>query len=230
MLISDASISVSTAIDLASLGDERAVELLWDHFFTNLQRLGKQKQRSFPCQWADEEDLALSVFHLVVGRGLAAGRFPEATDRKRLWWLLSVCLRNKAISYWRKSTKRGKHQFQAVDGQQPDRESPPAEADDGFRGEFRELLRCLSNGEDDLEQIALLKLAGHTQEQIAEELDLGLRTVQRKFQRIRWSLLGLLKLDGLTEAQIAQRLDLGLETVERELGRIQRGWAAEAER
>jgi DNA-directed RNA polymerase specialized sigma24 family protein len=41
-------------------------------------------------------------------------------------------------------------------------------------------------GEDRLREIALLKVEGYTEVEIAKKLNCGLRTVQRKLERIRY--------------------------------------------
>jgi DNA-directed RNA polymerase specialized sigma24 family protein len=171
--------SVSNLIDQFKAGDQDAARRLWDRYFTRLAELARRRLKPMPGGEADEEDLALSAFASFF-RAAADGRFPELADRNQLWALLVGFLRRKACDHWRR-LMRGEGpglELREVMDQGPTPELAASMAD-----ECRRLLGSL--GEGSLRDIALLKLEGYTDKEIADRLDCGLRTVERKLERIR---------------------------------------------
>jgi DNA-directed RNA polymerase specialized sigma24 family protein len=172
--------SVSDWIDQLKTGDkDAAAQHLWDRYFTRLAKEARRRLKPMPGGEADEEDLALSAFDSFF-RAVDSGRFPELADRNQLWALLVGFLRRKACDYWRR-LNRGEGpglELREVMDRGPTPELAASMADD-----CRRLLEAL--GEGSLRQIALLKLENCTDKEIAERLDCGLRTVERKMERIR---------------------------------------------
>jgi len=191
----DAAGSVTRWIGPLKAGEVEAAQALWDRYFDGLVRLARRRLRDAPLAAADEEDVALSAIHCLC-RGAAAGRFPQLADRDNLWRLLATIAAQKAIDLQRRETRekrgggktRGEVELAAGDNeaslvaQVVGREPSPefaAQLDEEYR-------RQLDRLEDDgLRQIAVWKMEGYENDEIARRLECGVRTVERKLGVIR---------------------------------------------
>ena len=187
--------SVTGWIDLLRAGDRAAVQLLWQAYFQRLVILAREKLRRAPRGMADEEDVALSAFDSFV-RGAEQGRFPNLADRDDLWRLLLVITERKAVDLVNHElrAKRGGGKVQseaslansscvspALDRfAHPD---PTPELAVVLAEECRRLLDVLNDAT--LRAVAVAKMEGYTNEEIADRLEVALPTVERKLQRIR---------------------------------------------
>lgn len=181
----------------AVAGDERGVQQIWERYYDRLVQLARRKLGPMGRRAADEEDVALSAFHSFC-RGAAEGRFPRLNDRHDLWKLLVTITCRKAIAQIKSATaqKRGGGH---VRGESIFRNSTASEATGGIGqvlgdeptpelaamvaetcGDMLEKL-----GDDTLRQIALMKMEGYSNDEIAAELDCVSRTIERKLARIR---------------------------------------------
>ena len=177
---------------------DAAARGLWERYFGRLVGLARAKLRTAPRGPADEEDVALSAFESFL-RGAVAGRYPDLGDRDELWRLLVAITARKASNARRDQArhKRGGRRVigdaaLAGGGADGGGEDPLAKVvDDALTPEFAAIMneqcRCLlgSLGDDSLRVVALMKLDGHLNEEIARTLDCGLRTVERKLDVIR---------------------------------------------
>jgi DNA-directed RNA polymerase specialized sigma24 family protein len=187
--------SVSGWIERLKAGDREAVAPVWERYFGRLVRLARRRLRAAPRLASDEEDVALSALDSVC-RGLEQGRFERLMDRDGLWRLLVVLTERKAVDRLRaqRRRKRGGDRLlgeSALDGaggeaagiaQVRGPEPDPALAA-LMAEECRRLLGLLDG--DDLRRVALLKMEGHSNEEVAAELGCALRTVERKLGVIR---------------------------------------------
>jgi hypothetical protein len=87
--------SVTRMIAPLQAGDSAAVQQLWQRYFHRLVGLARARLASAPRRVADEEDVALSAFDSFC-RNAEQGRFPDLSDRDRLWRLLVVMTARKA--------------------------------------------------------------------------------------------------------------------------------------
>ena len=175
---------------------DEASRRLWERYFEQLTRLADARLRSRGGGAADGEDVALSVLDSFI-RGAVAGRFPELDNRGDLWRLLLTITARKAYNRCRDecSQKRGGGRVvseAALAG-------PDANGDDLLAraigaeptpefaalvtDEYRRLFGSLTD--ESLRVVVLLKLEGHSNEEIAKSLDCGVRTVERKLEVIR---------------------------------------------
>ena len=132
-----------------------------------------------------------SAFH-CLWRGATRGRFPQLAGRNDLWRLLARIAGQKAVDQQRheRRDKRGGGRTRRVvdlgDGDVlalvMDREPGP-EAAALLDEECRRRLDRLPDHE--LRQIAIWKLEGESNDDIARRLGCGLRTVERKLGTIR---------------------------------------------
>ncbi len=185
--------SITDLIGRVKAGDGQAAQGLWEAYFLRLVRLAREKLRGTPRREQDEEDVALSVFDSFIRRAEQGG-FPRLHDRRDLWQLLYAITRNKAIDAWHRARRRKEVGESALGaalshesempgiGQVADREPSP-EAAAALAGELRFLLDRLGN--DNLVTIAVWKMEGYTNAEIAARLGCVLRTVERKLSVIR---------------------------------------------
>lgn len=166
-------------------GDERAAQRLWEEYFRRLVGLARARLGDNPRGPDGPEDVALSAFDSFC-RGVAEGRFPRLNDRHDLWQVLVMLTARKAVNAVRRenAAKRGK----AADGEAPSLEQvvgpePTPSFAAGVAEECRRLLDLL--GDPDQRAIALWKLEGYTNPEIARKLGRSLATVERKLGLIR---------------------------------------------
>jgi DNA-directed RNA polymerase specialized sigma24 family protein len=179
--------SVTTWIHALSAGDGEVAQNLWERYFPRMVELARTKLRGGMRRSADEEDVALSAFHNFC-RAAAEKRFPRLANRDDLWQVLVVLTARKALDQRKYDTrkKRAESSTRALDdvaldnviGGDPDPAFAALVAD-----EFRALLERL--GDEQLEKIAIRKMEGFSNEDIAAELGCTVRTVGRRLALIR---------------------------------------------
>ena len=168
-------------------GDAAAVRPLFDRYFRRLVGLARQRLRDAPRRAADEEDVALSAFDSFC-RNAEHGRFPDLADRDSLWRLLAAFTLRKAAHHLRDAGRLKRGGGAAADdrsgvleealGREPD---PGLAA--GLAEECDRLLAALDDPE--LKTVALLRMDGHSVEEVAEQVGCAPRSVKRKLQLIR---------------------------------------------
>jgi DNA-directed RNA polymerase specialized sigma24 family protein len=177
--------SVSQWLAQLKEGDAGAAQHLWERYFRRLVGLARLKLQGSPRRTADEEDVALSAFASFC-QGAEQGRFPQLADRDNLWRLLVVLTVRKARQQLRGEgqKKRGggvapeEAVLEEIVGREP---SPEFAAQVG--DEYRRLLERLAD--PDLEQVAVAKMEGYSNAEIALRLGCAPRSIGRKLQVIR---------------------------------------------
>jgi DNA-directed RNA polymerase specialized sigma24 family protein len=161
----------------AGVRRNEAAQALWDRYFGGLARYAMTRLQAMHVARAvaDEQDAALWAFDKVC-RGIERGQL-KLGGRDDFLKLLRWSTRGEAI-------KQGKVRGADDAGidQVPGKELPPElflMAEEGCR----RLLDLLN--EEELRRIALLKLIGHTDKEIARKLGCTQATVERKLKRIR---------------------------------------------
>lgn len=182
-------------------GDDDSIATLWNEYFQRLVRLAATRLPKNLRRTGDEEDIALSAFHSFIA-GIRDDRFPDLSGPNNLWGLLITLTSRKVNAHLRHQMRqkrgggavRGESVFAdsageinragigAIDGQSntPDLHAELAEACD-------ELLNQLAD--DQLRQIAIMRMDGFLVNEISERLELSKRAVERRLQLIRktWS-------------------------------------------
>jgi len=187
--------SISQWLEGMKAGEDADIERLWDRYFHRLVGLAAARLRGHARRDYDEEDVALSAFHSFCDR-VGRGQFSKVDDRNDLWRLLATITARKAIKMIRHRTrqKRGGGLVlgeSAVMGPGADDDGvaqflsrePAPEAAVQFADDLDRLLAGLEN--PGLKTIALRKLEGYSTEEIAAELGISPRSVDRKLQFIR---------------------------------------------
>lgn len=188
--------SVSHWLEQLKSGDGEAAQNLWERYFYSLVELARGKLRPRDRRAADQEDVALSAFDSFF-EGAARGRFPQLSDRNDLWRLLVVITARKAYDLIEReqAKKRGGGQkivgeaelagpnasWQALD------QVVGAEPTPEFAAQVAEECQRLLSALDDetLKAVALDKMEGYTNEEIADRLGCVPRTIERKLRVIR---------------------------------------------
>jgi RNA polymerase sigma factor (sigma-70 family) len=190
--------SVTTWIEQLRAGNPDAARPLLERYFPRLVGLARKKLGGVRRAAADEEDVAQSAFHSFC-QGAAHGRFPHLEDRDNLWALLVVIVSRKAIDL-REKQNRQKHGGGKVGGESvlddvfgdeggaagilqvpgtgrtPEQELEEAEV-------VQRLLALLPNGQT--RRVAVRKMEGLTNAEIAAELGCSVQTVERRLKLIR---------------------------------------------
>jgi DNA-directed RNA polymerase specialized sigma24 family protein len=130
---------------------------------------------------ADAED-ALQSAMISFWEGVAHGDFSNSMDREDLWNVLGLITVRKATKLQEREFAQKRGAGQVVTGvplEQSPQQQQPLEGMDLI---CEELLQML---DPDLRAFALLRLMGHKNREIAEELGCTERKVERKLQLIR---------------------------------------------
>jgi RNA polymerase sigma factor (sigma-70 family) len=189
--------SVTQWVTALKGGDAAAAQPLWERYHRQLIALARQKLRSARGREADEEDVVQSAFHSFF-QAVARDRFPRLDDRDNLWRLLVVITARKALDQLARqhSKRRGGGTVQGESRISP---GGPAEDEAGIEQvvgeeptpefaaqvaeEYQRLLDLL--GDETLCRVAVWKMEGLTNDEIAGRLDCSLRSVARKLDTIR---------------------------------------------
>jgi DNA-directed RNA polymerase specialized sigma24 family protein len=186
--------SVTGWIGALKLGDGEAASALWKRYFDELVRLARRRLRTASRAAADEEDVALSAFDSFYRRA-EHGQFPRLEDREDLWQLLFVLTVRKAINlvHFQERESRGGGRVQSLDdleglgAEEVVGAEPTPELAAQMTEECQNLLDQL--GDPTLRAVAIWKMEGYTNREIAGKLDCVEQTIERKLRSIRriWS-------------------------------------------
>lgn len=183
--------SVSEWIEHIKCGDHSALNSLWQRYFERICHFANRKLGSAKRGAIDEHDLASEALQ-AIWDGANAGRFRQLENRDDLWQLLVVITSRKAANI---------HRHQAIRGEHPD---AVQQTNESLVAEFADLLvsppteslideiplSChdlLSGLDESHRKIALMRLAGHSNLDIADAQRCSVATVERRLRKIRLS-------------------------------------------
>jgi RNA polymerase sigma factor (sigma-70 family) len=187
--------SITQMLSKLGRGESEAVELIWRRFFERVVGLAKNKLGSLPKRVVDEEDIAISAINALY-IGAQDGRFKQLNDRDDLWQILCMLTSRKVANAYRKQKSRphiGESQLgPGVDDEQMlgiahIATSVPDEAYfDELSIKCRELLENL---DENLRHVAMMKLQGYKNQEIADQIGRSVKSVERYLKTIReeWS-------------------------------------------
>lgn len=189
--------SITFWIEEIKRGNPAAAEALWQRYFPRLVRLAREKLRGVPTRMVDEEDLALSAMDRFC-RAAQEGRYPDLAGRDELWRLLLRITARRAVDLARRERSQrrggGRVQRESVLGPENSASEPRGlawAADDGPSPEFAAMMaeecrRLLEQLDDDgLRTLALAKMEGYSNKEIAGQIGRSVRTVERRLKLIR---------------------------------------------
>jgi DNA-directed RNA polymerase specialized sigma24 family protein len=190
--------SVTHWIEGLKAGDPDAAQKLWERYWNRLVGLARRKLRPSRRRAAGEEDVAQNAF-VSFWRGATQGRFPKLSDRDNLWGLLIVLTSRKAadqIEHEQRQKRGGgavrgdsvffnPHDpagsvlgFDLLAGREPTPSFAARVAE-----EFERLLTLLDPS--GLRLVAIWKMEGYTNTEVAGKLGCVVTTVERKLRMIR---------------------------------------------
>jgi DNA-directed RNA polymerase specialized sigma24 family protein len=169
--------------------DRDAAQGVWQAYFPRLVALARARLQG-GGGLADEEDVVLSAFDSFY-RGVERGRFADLQDRGDLWQLLFVLTVRKAINLVKHQRRRSRGGGRLVSLTDLEEErlgemlstEPSPELAAQMADECRQLLGRLGDGT--LRSVALWKMEGQTNREIARKLGCVEQTVERKLRSIR---------------------------------------------
>ena len=192
--------SITPWIQRVKKGDPAAAEALWKRCYPQLVRFARKKLEGMRPGMADEEDVALSALKSFCGAA-QRGRFPNLADRHGLWPLLLRITERKAANLARheKRQRRGGGRVRGESvldrmGSASDAPGLVGVAGDAPTPQFaaimaeecQRLLGLLQDAErPHLQAIAVAKMEGYTNQEIAQQLDCSKRTIERGLELIR---------------------------------------------
>ncbi len=178
-------------------GDDQAIARLWEDYYQQLVRVAAGRLPKHLKRTGDEEDIALSAFHSFIA-GIRQDQFPDLRGTDNLWGLLITLTSRKVHAHLRHHTRkkrgggsvRGESVFFDRNGQQfgagiggVTGQVPPADLSVELAEACESLLSDLED--DQLRQIAIMRMDGFLVDEIAERLELSKRAVERRLQLIR---------------------------------------------
>ena len=188
--MSESDGSVTRFLHQMMAGDDAAVTMLWERFLPRLLGLARRTLGSRPQRMSDAQDAVQSAFASFWKRAVD-GEFGNELDRDNLWNLLGLIT-------VRKSLKQVRHERAARRGGGRVVTEGALVRPDGKRQSLDEFSRELSPVEldihsselldrltDELKEIALLRLLGYRNSEIAERCNCSERSIERKLAEIR---------------------------------------------
>jgi RNA polymerase sigma factor (sigma-70 family) len=178
--------SVTTWIGKLRDGEPEAAQPLWERYFARLVTIARDRLRGLSRAASDEEDVALSAFHSFC-QAVAAQRLPNVNDRNDLWHVLVMHTIRKAIDQRRyQQAQKRDGRLVRSDQQMLDElvgSEPSPELAAMLTEEFERLLDAL--GDAELRRVAIARLEGCTNAEIAQRLDCSERSVYRRLTIVR---------------------------------------------
>jgi DNA-directed RNA polymerase specialized sigma24 family protein len=173
-------------LDRLRSSDPHAAQALWQRLASRLLSVARAELRGASRRVADEEDVVVQAFAAFL-KAVEQGRLPRLDDRDNLWAVLFIFVERAAVSQRRRLTrqKRGDGLVRgdsALPGEPAD-EEPGALELALVRDQLGHLLAALDD--DELRQIVLLRLQGHSNAEIAGRLGWAVPTIERRLRLIR---------------------------------------------
>ncbi|MFG0318566.1 MAG: ECF-type sigma factor [Planctomycetota bacterium JB042] len=185
--------SVTQWIRALKGGDDDAASRIWERFFGRVVLLARKRLGDLPRGARDEEDFALSAMNALC-EGARHDRFRKLEDRGDLWSLLAMITIRKVIDARRRDGRRGEVSVAEAEVEldrlaagEPIDGAGTATYVDGLCVTSREMLESL---DDRVRDVALLRLEGHSNEEIAARTGRSISTVERHLRMVRHSWRG----------------------------------------
>lgn len=191
--------SVTRLIHSCKQGNDFSAVELWRRYVDRIVRMAHKTLGKQPRRVVDEEDIANRAFEAFL-QGAKQDRFRKLENREDLWQILAMVTERIAINQIRANSaiKRGNNQvrgdsvFANIDGEAGTgfgcvRDPAPTPESAVILAEnVQTLLNQLQD--EELQRIAILRMEGFTNLEIAEEIGKSVSTVERKFAIIRSTL------------------------------------------
>ncbi len=176
-------------------GNREGADELWQRFYSRLVRLAHNRMNSKFRRVTSEEDVA-AIAIAECFKSLEEGRFPELEGRDDLWNRLAQITERRALNEIRRqSTQKagggnvvGESVFLKADEKFPQGidgiagKEPTPEYIDQLGITVNEMLTGLN---EQLREIAILKMQGYTNREISKQIQISIATVERKLAILR---------------------------------------------
>jgi len=185
--------SVSRWISELQEGDPDAAQRLWDVYFKRLIKEARKIMATQRKRISGPEDVAIQVFTSFV-RQAEEQKWTKLESREDLWQILLMLTKRRSQKEFRKENaeKRGGGKVRGesvfAGGSGPAFGSEAVEdVSPEFVMELMDELRhaCEQLNDPSLEQVAVLRLQGYENKEIADKLEMSLRSVERKTRLIK---------------------------------------------
>jgi RNA polymerase sigma factor (sigma-70 family) len=185
--------SITRWLERLRSGDPQAARALWERFVERMLTVARQRLRGASLRVADEDDVVVVAFERFL-HGVRAGRFPRLHNRDDLWAILFT-LTERSARHQVRDQGREKRGGGEVRGDSAllhgdavaDVPTPADEA--AMQENMARLLAALRD--DELRQIALARMEGYSNAEIAAQINRAEATVERRLRLIRdtWQVL-----------------------------------------
>ena len=189
--------SVSQFISGLQRGDSVAATRIFERFFDRLVALARRKLEGAPKKQADEEDVVQVTLAEFFRKVQQPGAFSKLQDRNDLWQVIAMMVDRRATDLMRKERAQsrggGRVSTESIFFQPGD--SLSGAGIDGVAGldptpELAEqwlnsLTEMLGGVEPRQREMVLMRLQGYGLDEIAVQLSVSQRTVERTFQALR---------------------------------------------
>lgn len=181
--------SVTNWMLLLKSGDEDAARRIWERYFEQMCYLAREKLGTDARRAQDEQDIAASAIFALY-QGAVEDRFRKFKNRDDLWQVLSMIVARKASNVRRsvavrKETGECDLGSSGIDSrilQNWLSSEPTPDSLDSLDVHCRDLLDLL---DDKIREVALLKLSGFSNAEIAQMRKRSISTIERYLQIIR---------------------------------------------
>ncbi|KAA5545502.1 RNA polymerase subunit sigma-70 [Roseiconus nitratireducens] len=182
--------NVSHWLDRVKQGDSVAANHIWQHYFDRLVRSVRRRLQGQNHAVSDEEDIVLSVFDSFYAAA-EKGRFPDLSDRDDLWRLLLRMSARKVIDKHRRDRRQrrgGEVKIHSLGGDHETiieaiGDEPSPEMVLMMQESVENIFSHLGVGQ--LQDLAVAKLEGHTNAELALRFSCSERTIERRLHLIR---------------------------------------------
>ncbi len=188
--------SVTECLDRAKQGESYAQYQLWERYLHRLLTLARDRLRGRCDQMTEPDDVAQIVFNDFL-RGIERGRFQQMDSRDDLWQVLVMLTRRKSVNARRRgSAKKRNPNLACASGNGVGADAGVEHWLDSLISKdptpleavlLTEEVECrisvLEN--EKLQHIAIAKMRGFNNQDIAIQLGCSLRSVERKLSIIR---------------------------------------------
>ena len=179
-------------IDLVKEGDQSAANEIWHHYFERLVRAVRVRIFGQNRAVSDEEDIVISVFNSFYAAA-KDGRFPNLSDRDGLWRLLLSMAARKIVDKRRHDQRQRRGGGRAIHSLDPTTENAPILQVIGdepspdmvvmMQESIEQLFSLLGGGQ--LRDLAVAKLEGYSNAELARRFECSERTIERRLHLIR---------------------------------------------
>ena len=181
--------SITEWISRLRTGEEAAAEAIWNQFFGRACSLARARLGVSARRDRDEEDIAISAMNALVC-GAQSGRFRKLENRSDLWQILAMITVRRVIDVQRDLGRRREVGESSLNSTERPPRGLDQMADSLTEREFVDSLwleadEMISRLEPKLRPIALKKLEGFTNEEIAAQQGRSVATIERYLKRIR---------------------------------------------